>query len=406
MKPSAPPVSDDLNDPVAARTADADWLSLALIDSRNHLLRWLTAFEDADRARTPPGPGLTPPLWLAGHAGWWAEHWIARNVQRQRGERGDPNQPRLASIDPPLAIAFDEHNRSRAEAGRLDLPEPSEVRAYLAESLEATLDLLRTAGPDDDALHFYRLALWHEDRLCEAMAVAAQEAGLATPLWRAQPARPDRDALWMPAQRVAAPLASRGLVPAAERGARAEVLPEFEIDAQAVSWARFVEFAEDGGYDEARWWTAEGWAWASAVQRRAPRHVERLRRGVLVNRQGRLQQAAARQAAVHVTRHEAIAWCQWAGRRLPAEPEWALAACTAASRGFVWGDVLEWVAGTAGRRGVLSPLPGEFDLPFQGAVIWRGASWMTPPRAAHVQARRYAAVLADGDFCGFRSCAL
>jgi gamma-glutamyl hercynylcysteine S-oxide synthase len=99
-------------------------------------------------------------------------------------------------------------------------------------------------------------------------------------------------------------------------------LPEFEIDAQAVSWTRYAEFVADGGYDEAQWWSAEGWAWVQAEGRRAPRWVEQMRQGVLVHRHGQLQRAGSAQAAVHVSRHEAQAWCRWAGRRLPTEAEW------------------------------------------------------------------------------------
>ena len=114
-----------------------------------------------------------------------------------------------------------------------------------------------------------------------------------------------------------------------------------------LSWARYAEFVADGGYDDAQWWSPEGWAWVQAEGRRAPRYVEQMRQGVLVQRQGQMQRVGAAQAAVHVSRHEAQAWCRWAGRRLPTEPEWELAALTGASRGFVFGDVFEWTGGSA-----------------------------------------------------------
>ena len=398
-----------LNDPVAARTAGADALSLALIDARNHTLRWLAAFEGSAHGPWQPAGGLPGALWLAGHAGWWTEWWILRNVTAQRGEASDARRPRLGSIHPRADAAFHADRRAQAAQAAMPLPEPGTVRAYLADTMEATLELLASAAEDDTGLYFHRLALQHEGRCGEALAALAQAAGLADAPWPSPPAhagRAERAALWLPAQRFRLGSAPGGWVPGPERWAHEEAVPEFEIDAQVVSWARFVEFAEDGGYDDARWWRPEGWAWVQAVQRRAPRHVEQLRHGVVLQRQGRLQRAAPGQPAAHLTRHEAQAWCAWAGRRLPTELEWEHAACTAANRGFVWGDVFEWAGGSARAwPGHVSP-PGDLDpVPAAPAAVLRGAGGWTPRRLAHPKARRFVAAEADSLPTGFRSCA-
>ena len=76
-----------LDDPVLARRADRDELSLSLIDARNRTLRWLEAFEAS--ASWGGGPGCAHQPWLClGRAGWFQEFWIARHVQRSRGEAG------------------------------------------------------------------------------------------------------------------------------------------------------------------------------------------------------------------------------------------------------------------------------------------------------------------------------
>ena len=150
-----------------------------------------------------------------------------------------------------------------------------------------------------------------------------------------------------------------------------------------------------------------------AEGRRAPGGVEQLHGGVLVARgQGAgaaLQRAAASQPAVRVTRHEAEAWCRWAGRRLPTEPEWEIAASRGASRGFLWGDVFEWVGGSARTwPGAGRAAPGALDaVPAAdaGLGVLRGASWATRARWHHPKARRFAAPASDIAFCGFRSCA-
>ena len=398
-----------LDDPQAIQHAGRDLLSLALIDARNGLLLRLAADE------SPPA------LRLALRAGWYADRWICRHVQRQRGEACDPSAPRLAGIEP----------RADAWAANVgELPTPEALRGYLAETLEITLDLLAAmpaAAESDAALYFYRQALLHEDRLGEALAERLH-AG-------APPARAERPPLWLPAQcwtlgsvdvrrgdgadgaggaGGAGGAPGNGLVPHNQRWAHAVAVPEFEIDAQVVNWARYVEFAEDGGYDRSELWSDAGWAWVQAQGRRAPGQVEQFHGAVLVQRghgaSAMLARAAASQPAMHVSRFEAQAWCRWAGRRLPTEPEWEGAATAGARRGFLWGDVFEWVVGSARAwPGAGAVPPGCLDAPpAEGAAVGvlRGASFATRQRRAYPQARRYAPPAQDTMFCGFRSCAL
>jgi formylglycine-generating enzyme required for sulfatase activity len=203
-------------------------------------------------------------------------------------------------------------------------------------------------------------------------------------------------------------------VPHNQRWAHEVAVPEFEIDAQAVNWARYVEFAEDGGYDRRELWTEAGWAWVQAQCRRAPGQVEQFHGAVLVQRghgaKAALARAAAGQPAMHLSRFEAEAWCRWAGRRLPTEPEWELAATAGARRGFLWGDVFEWVAGSARAwPGAGAPPPGCLDAPAEAGAalgVLRGASFATRRRRAYPQARRFAPLAQDTMFCGFRSCAV
>lgn len=373
-----------LANPLSIRQAGRDLLSLALLDARNQLLQRLLSDES------------TPALRLALHAAWYQEHWIACHVQRSRGPACDAGGPRLAGLEPAVQDWLSPEGTP---------PAPEAVRAYLAQTLEVTLELLAGSAEDDASLHFYRLSLLHEDRLCETMDVRLRTS--------APPARAQRDALWLPSQCwILGGAAGPGLLMPLEGGRQEVNLPEFEIDAQPVCWAQFVEFAEDEGYDRRELWTDAGWAWVQAHHRRAPAHVEQLRGAVIVQRGSAaapvLQRAAPGQAVLHLSRHEAQAWCTWAGRRLPTEPEWELAATTCTSRGFVWGDVFEWVAGSA-RAWPAAPEggPGALDrLPKAGDGVLRGGSFATRARWLHPKARRFAAPDSDNMFCGFRSCSL
>ena len=402
------------------RRAGKDVLSLALIDARNRSLAWSGALADADAGATMSLQGelpgelaseLDPPLWTLGHLGWFQEYWIGRNVQRGRGENADPAPARLASILPE-ADAWYDAALSRSERRRLAvaLPDPEATRQYLVDSLETTLELLDSvADESDDALYFYRLAVVHEDLHAEGWVVLAQTLGIdpkrgLAPRILTQAARAP---LLFPATRWLLGAGAPGFRFDNEREPHPVAVPEFEIDAQAVTWAQYGEFVEDGGYDDAAHWSPAGWDWVERESRRTPRHVDQMRHGVLQRRFGQLARVPLAQPACHVSWYEADAWCRWAGRRLPAEVEWEAAAHQGASRGFRFGDVWEWTAST------FRPYPGfvagpwrDYSQPaFGSAMVLRGASAATAPRLRSARFRNFAPAAADGGFFGFRSCA-
>jgi formylglycine-generating enzyme required for sulfatase activity len=372
-----------LDDAQAMRRADREVLSLALMQSRNRTLAWLALLERLPEAQA-----------LAGHAGWWQERWIARNLQRARGAGARATGATLASIEPGADDWWSGAGVS-APAPGLDV-----LRGYLAETLEVTLDLLARADDGDEALHWFRAALFEEDAQVLRFAALAQ-AGRVAPraLLPERVLRPLRAPLWFAAQRWMLGSAPGGFVPPAERWAHPEPVPEFEIDAQPVSWQQFAEFVEDGGYDDPAGWNSDGALWLEREGRRTPRDVEQLRHGVMLQRFGQLVRAPAGEAVSMLTWYEADAWCRWAGRRLPTEVEWELAASQGASRGFIWGDVPEW---TAGRARAWPGGPGPDDA---SQHVQRGVAWLEPRRLAHPKARRFVAPSHDDSFAGFRSCA-
>ena len=241
------------------RRSGRDLLSLALIDSRNCTLHRFSVFEPS--LQVPQTAELNPPLWELGHVGWFQEYWIGRNVDRHRGAAADRTRPRLGSIEPRADLLYDSIHVAHDERWSLDLPEPEATRAYLVETLESTLDMLEHAPETDDALYFFRLALFHEDMHAEAFASMAQTVGLPMPelSWPAPVAQ--RPAVGVSATRwVLGSPNGAGFVFDNEKCAHELHVPEFEIDAQPVTWAQYVEFIEDGGYDEPLWWSADGWA--------------------------------------------------------------------------------------------------------------------------------------------------
>ncbi|MBT2333934.1 SUMF1/EgtB/PvdO family nonheme iron enzyme [Variovorax paradoxus] len=408
------------------RRAGRELLSLALIDARNHTLHLLSLYEEALGSSALAVPrtddaGVVPPVWLAGHIGWFAEWWIGRNTQRAFGADCPVRPTRLAAIEPGADDWWNPAQSSPAQRWSPGLPDLAQTKAYLLETLESTLELLEHAAETDPGLYFYRLALFHEDLRGEQFIVMAQTLGLPLGI-EPMPTAVSREPLLLPSTRWELGLPDGcGFAFAQEQGVHRLDVPEFEIDAQPVTWNQYNEFVDEGGYDREEFWHPEGWHWlASQIEgRRGPRHVEQIgaaRNGaggsVLQHRFGATVRAAGHHSAVHLSWWEADAWARWAGRRIATEVEWEIAAHIAARRGFRWADVHEWTANT------LRPWPGfradpwsagsEFDpVPaFGHARVLRGASFATRARLRSPRRRGFALPGRDDGFFGFRTCAL
>lgn len=402
------------------RHAGRELLSLALMDARNHTLHLLSHFEEASaegRLEVPHSPEVELPLWLAGHIGWLAEYWIGRNPQRSLGNACPADGLRLASIDPVADRCFNPSLAPHDARWQLELPDAEAVRAYLLDTLESTLELLEKSPEDDEALYFFRVALFHEDLRCEQLVTLAQTLGV--PLKLALPVGVQaREPVLVPAGRWSLGSPAGGFVFEAEKWAHDIAVPEFEIDAQPVGWGQYVEFVDDGGYDRPEFWLPQGWEWlqrqASQEGRRGPRYVEQIGSAsgaVMQTLFGKPSRMAASQSAMHVSWWEADAWARWAGRRLPTEVEWEMAAHVAARRGFRWGDVREWTASTLRAWPGFSPdawtLHTDLQAPSHFGVVrvQRGASFAARSRMKHPKFRGFAAPGRDDAFVGFRTCA-
>jgi formylglycine-generating enzyme required for sulfatase activity len=129
---------------------------------------------------------------------------------------------------------------------------------------------------------------------------------------------------------------------------------------------------------------------------------------VLQMRFGQPVRVAGHHPVTHCSWWEADAWCRWAGRRLPDEAEWELAAHVAVRRGFRWGEVHEWTASRFQPYPGFSPDPwADYSMPHFGqARTQRGVSWATRSRMKHPKLRGFSLPGDDEGFFGFRSCAI
>lgn len=375
-----------------AREGDAASLAIALQEARRRTLGLLDAYVDklGPDLVVPYLKEINPPRWEAGHIAWFHDFWLARNRQRNLGLDCDPGHPRPEGRLPGADALFDSSNVAHATRWELPLPDLAATRAYLADSLDETLALLGGAPETPDGLYFYRLSLFHEDMHAEALTYTAQTLAIPLPghLWpwerRLPPAAdlPIAGSIW--------PLGYQGPGFAFDNELSVQdvELPAFAIDRAPVSWRRFLPAVEAGAVAAPNYLRQADGAWQAL-------------------RFGNWEALDLDAAAVHLTWHEALAWCRWAGRRLPAEAEWECAAMSAPD--FIWGDVWEW---TASR---FAPFPGFVPHPYRDysrfgfeehRYVLKGASRATNPRLAHPKYRNFFPPERADIHTGFRSCAL
>ena len=371
------------------RAGSRDDVRSALVVERARTLSIIEVYREAlgPRLAVPYDPGVNPPIWEWGHLAWFQEWWTTRNQQRGLGMRCDPDHVRPPSS---LAGADDWFDSSRVEhrtRWTLDLPAWPALRDWMELTLVATLaelDALPVAAGDDE-LYFFRLVCLHEAMHSEAACYMARTLGFSVPGLGGAGVNRQRP-LDVPAQAFPLGSAGPGFSFDNELGPHTVELAAFQIDASPVSWDAFAAFVREGGYQDRRWWTGPGWLWIQKERHQPPRLP------------------ADHGPAVHLSCHEAEAWCRWAGRRLPTEAEWECAAITVP--GFGWGQVWEWTATP------FQPYPGfrahpyrDYSQPWFGSRrVLRGGCDATSPYLAHPRYRNFFEPGRSDIFAGFRSC--
>ncbi|BFV55999.1 ergothioneine biosynthesis protein EgtB [Kitasatospora sp. CMC57] len=298
----------------------------------------LTALDDHDLT-AQHSPLMSPLVWDLAHIGNQEELWLLRNI----GGR----EPMRPEIDP----LYDAFEHPRAERPKLPLLPPDEARAYAHEVRGRVLDLL-AATPLDDELPLLRdgfafgMIVQHEQQHDETMLITHQ-------------LRKGPGVLTAPPPPVTAtgPLPAEVLIPGGpftmgtdtepwsldnERPAHQVEVPAFHLDTAPVSNGAYQQFIADSGYDDPRWWTAEGWEHRQRAGLFAPLFWSRDGGQWLRRRFGTVEPVPTDEPVLHVSWYEADAYARWAGRRLPTEAEWEKAArhdpAAGRSRRYPWGD--------------------------------------------------------------------
>jgi iron(II)-dependent oxidoreductase len=299
---------------------------------------------DEDQLLGPRLAIVNPLRWEIGHVAWFQEKWVLRHALGRQPIREDGD-----SLYDSSAIPHDV---------RWDLPLPSTLHTmrYLAETLNRVEDALDRGAIGDRHRYFVMLSVFHEDMHDEAFTYTRQTHGWSAPRFLDDADDPPPGGGPLPGD-VEIPRGVTTLGGSAdepfvfdnEKWAHPQVVEPFAIARAAVTQAEFAAFVDDRGYRRDELWSADGLAWRDRTGATHPVYWQRDGDGRwLVRRFDRLERVdgAPHRAMIHVCWYEAEAYCNWAGRRLPTELEWEVAAaCEPGGKGvfdrkrrFPWGD--------------------------------------------------------------------
>jgi iron(II)-dependent oxidoreductase len=317
---------------------------------------------------------LSPLAWDLGHIANFEELWLVQTVGGRAPLHGE------------LGTYYDAIENPRRERGELPILHDAELRQYMGEVRERTLEVLDGVdlSPDSpDRLlregFVYEMLVAHELQHQETMLQLLQMLDVPYRPAEADPdpfgpapvseGGPDPDTLRFPAGSYEIGAPERGFAYDNERPRQTVEIAAFEIDRTPVTNAAYLAYMGETGAKPPMYWERAGSDWVRTAM------------GVTVP-------VDPTRPVVHVSWHEADAFARWAGKRLPTEFEWEAASPRLEGVGGVW----EWTSSDFLAYPGFEAFPyEEYSKVFFGDEykVLRGTSWATGPHVARPSFRNW-----------------
>jgi iron(II)-dependent oxidoreductase len=362
---------------VTASPSSKEAIADRLAAARRRTYELIEPLDDAQLNRVY-SPILSPLAWDLGHIANFEELWLVQTIGEREPLHGE------------LGRFYDAIENPRRSRGELPILRDAELRSYLADVRERSLEVLDevdiSADAEDPLLRegfVYEMLIAHERQHNETMLQLLQMVdGYELPRERLGPTA-GAEAISVPAGEYEIGAPTTGFAYDNERPRHTVELAAFEIDRTPVTNAAYIAYMEATGAAPPLYWEGDAKSgWVSVAR-------------------GRHEPVDSAQPVIHVSWHEAEAFARWAGRRLPTEQEWEAARPRLDAVGQVW----EWTRSDFLAYPGFEPFPyREYSTPFFGDEykVLRGGSWATHPDVMRPSFRNWDLPQRRQIFSGFR----
>jgi ergothioneine biosynthesis protein EgtB len=354
----------------------------------------------------------SPTKWHRAHVTWFFEQFLLV-----------PHDPSYKNFDERFPFLFNSYyvaagpRHARPQRGLITRPNGEDVAGYRAH-VDKAVDRLIETVPAADASRVFEIleiGLHHEQQHQELLVTDILHA------FAQNPTDPAYDPNWRLPDTAPGPRGAFVDVPAGirqvgydggsgfcfdnETPPHDELIAEVRIAGHLVTNAEWLEFIAAGGYTTPSLWLSDGWAAVQAEGWQGPGYWRQKDGDWHAMTLAGLKPVDPSAPVLHISYYEADAFARFAGKHLPNEFEWEVAArenVIADAFGIAW----QWTRsaylpypGYRAAEGALGEYNGKFMV---NQMVLRGSSLATPEGHARPSYRNFFYPPARWQFTGLR----
>ena len=315
----------------------------------------ICSFLETEDYVVQPIVDVSPPKWHLGHTTWFFEEFVLK-----------PYKSGYQLFDNHSAYVFNSYYESvgekviRTDRGNLSRPTVAWVYKYRNYVSKALQDFIESEDLNNKILEVIEIGCHHEKQHQELLYTDIKYILGNNPLFPKYNDQFEENPIqdfpqqWITIDKGNYEIGhnSTDFCYDNELGRHKVYLADYQISNKLVTNKEYIEFIEDGGYNDVLLWHAEAWDWINSNQISTPSYWHNIDgEWHQFTLQG-LQKLIPDAPLSHISYYEAFAFAQWKGLRLPTEQEWEVA-----NSKFNWGLRWEWT------ESAYTPYPGYKKAP-------------------------------------------